>query len=77
MYIDVENLLDVIARHPELEVVRNITANHGTESEISLLCELIAKLYAKVDTLIPPKIETTTSGDENPVPLKSVSSRSR
>ncbi len=74
MYIDVENLHDVIERHPELEVVRNITANHGVESEISLLCELIAKLYAKIDSLIPPKITAETPGD---TVTKSVSSRSR
>ena len=74
MYIDVENLLEVIERHPELEVVRAITANHGTESEISLLCELIAKLYAKIDKLISPSV--TTSSDETPS-VKSVSSRSR
>lgn len=62
MYIDVENLLEVISRHPELETVRSITANHGVESEISQLCELIAKLYAKVDTLIPQKDVTETPG---------------
>lgn len=77
MYIDVENLHDVISRHPELEVVRSITANHGVESEISLLCELIAKLYAKFDTLIPPKVTAETPGDEIPTTVKSVSSRSR
>ena len=74
MYIDVENLLDVVARHPELEVVRKITANHGEESEISLLCELIAKLYAKFDALTSPSV--TPSSDETPT-VKSVSSRSR
>jgi len=76
MYIDVENLHDVISRHPELEVVRSITANHGVESEISLLCELIAKLYAKVDTLISPKVEANTPADVETVTPKSVS-RSR
>lgn len=76
MYIDVENLHDVISRHPELEVVRNITANHGTESEISLLCELIAKLYVKIDALIPPKV-TAETPDEVTTSVKSVSSRSR
>ena len=54
MYINVENLLDLIEKHPELEVVRKITANHGEESEISLLCELIAKAYAKIDALSTP-----------------------
>jgi len=76
MYIDVENLHDVISRHPELEVVRSITANHGVESEISLLCELIAKLYAKVDPLILPKTETSAPADVEPTTPKSVS-RSR
>jgi len=76
MYIDVENLHDVISRHPELEVVRSITANHGVESEISQLCELFAKLYAKVDTLISPKVEATTTADVETVTPKSVS-RSR
>jgi len=75
MYIDVENLHDVISRHPELEVVRNITANHGVESEISLLCELIAKLYAKFDSLTSPSVSTASETTETPV--KSVSSRSR
>jgi len=76
MYIDVENLHDVISRHPELEVVRSITANHGVESEISQLCELFAKLYAKVDTLISPKTETSAPTDVETVTPKSVS-RSR
>ena len=76
MYIDVENLHDVISRHPELEVVRSITANHGVESEISLLCELIAKLYAKVDPLISPKTETSAPIDVETATPKSVS-RSR
>ena len=53
MYIDVPELLELIERHPELEVVRKITANHGEESEISLLCELIAKAYRKIDALTP------------------------
>ena len=61
MYINVENLLELIEAHPELEVVRKITANHGEESEISLLCELIAKAYAKIDALMPSKVPTATS----------------
>jgi hypothetical protein len=77
MYIDVENLHDVISRHPELETVRKITANHGEESEISQLCELIAKLYAKIDSLFPPKVTVETPADENPVSSKTVSSKSR
>lgn len=76
MYINVENLLDVIQRHPELEIVRKITANHGVESEISQLCELFAKLYAKVDSLIPSKV-TAESAEDNTPSIKSVPSRSR
>lgn len=52
MYINVENLLELIEKHPELQTVRDITANHGEQSEISLLCELIAKIYQKLDTLM-------------------------
>lgn len=62
MYINVENLLELCEKHPELEVVRKITANHGEESEISLLCELIAKAYAKIDALTPvSKVATSKS----------------
>lgn len=61
MYINVENLHDLIEAHPELEIVRKITANHGEESEISLLCELIAKLYAKVDMLSPKTTAAVTT----------------
>ena len=53
MYINVENLNELVERHPELQIVRDVTANHGEKSEISQLCELIAKLYAKVDELTP------------------------
>lgn len=60
MYINVENLLELVEKHPELEIVRKITANHGEESEISLLCELIAKVYAKID-LLTPSIDKTPS----------------
>lgn len=60
MYINVDNLLELIEAHPELEIVRKITANHGEESEISLLCELIAKAYAKIDALSPSQ-KTTSS----------------
>lgn len=52
MFIKVENLGELCEKHPELEAVRKITANHGEESEISLLCELIAKLYQRVDSLL-------------------------
>jgi hypothetical protein len=55
MYIHVENLLELCEKHPELEIVRDITANHGEKSEISLLCELIAKLYEKIDSLSSTK----------------------
>ena len=51
MYINVENLNELVERHPELQIVRDVTANHGEKSEISQLCELIAKLYDKVDSL--------------------------
>ena len=63
MYINVDNLLEVIERHPELEIVRNITANHGFESEISQLCELIAKLYVKVDGLMNPSANASVSSE--------------
>lgn len=71
MYINVENLLDLVEKHPELQIVRDITANHGVESEISLLCELIAKLYQKLDTLLP---QSTVSVDSAP---KSASTKAR
>ena len=53
MFIQVENFSELCEKHPELEIVSKITANHGDESEISLLCEVIAKLYAKIDELTP------------------------
>jgi hypothetical protein len=68
-----ENLNELCECHPELETVRKITANHGEESEISLLCELIAKLYAKVDAL-SPKPDTKVM-EETPAKLTSTKSR--
>jgi hypothetical protein len=73
MYINVDNLNELCECHPELEVVRKITANHGEESEISLLCELIAKLYQKVDALMP---KTSANAPEEP-PTKITSAKSR
>ncbi len=68
MYIDVENLHELKDRHPELDEIRNITANHGEKSEISVLCEVICKLYAKIDAIMhPPKEEVTK--------LKNISTR--
>lgn len=66
MYINVENLNELCERHPELEIVRNVTGNHGVESEISLLCELIAKVYQKLDLLTPSK-SVLTPDEEGPV----------
>ena len=55
MYINgVENLLELAEKHPELHEIRDITANHGEKSEISVLCEIICKLYAKIDALSTP-----------------------
>lgn len=51
MYIKVEELLDLCEQYPELQTVRDITANHGEESEISKLCEVIAHLYHRLDNL--------------------------
>jgi hypothetical protein len=73
MYINVENLNELCECHPELEVVRKITANHGEESEISLIVELIAKLYQKVDALTP---KTDTKVTEE-TPARVTSSRTR
>lgn len=50
MYIKVEELVDLCEQYPELQTVRDITANHGEESEISKLCELIAHLYKRLDS---------------------------
>jgi hypothetical protein len=62
MYINVENLNELVEKHPELQTVRDITANHGQESEISLLCELVAKIYQKLDTILPElKTEKVTT----------------
>lgn len=61
MYINVENLLELCEKFPELEIVRKVTANHGEESQISLLCELIAKLYQRFDSLTPSTAKTVTS----------------
>jgi hypothetical protein len=58
MYIDVQNLAELKDKHPELDDIRAITANHGEKSEISVLCEVICKLYAKVDSLLPIKSES-------------------
>ena len=58
MYINVENLLELAEKHPEIHDIRDITANHGEVSEISRLCEVICKLYAKLDALSPA---TTTT----------------
>ena len=51
MYIKVEELVDLCEQYPELQAVRDITANHGEKSEISELCELIAHLYKRLDSL--------------------------
>ncbi len=72
MYIQVDNFNELCECHPELETVRKITARHGEESEISLLCELIAKLYAKVDALTP---KTPNVVEETPAKLTSAKSR--
>jgi hypothetical protein len=72
MYINVENLGELCECHPELETVRKITANHGEESEISLLCELIAKLYQKVDALTP---KTSNAVEEKPERVTTSKSR--
>lgn len=55
MYIKVEELIDLCEQYPELQAVRDITANHGEISEISELCELIAHLYKRLDSLHSPK----------------------
>jgi hypothetical protein len=68
MYIDVENLSELKDRHPELDDIRAITANHGEKSEISVLCEVICKLYAKLDSLLPVK-------SESEVPAKTVTAK--
>ena len=46
-----EELLDLCEQYPELQTVRDITANHGEKSDISELCELIAHLYKRLDAL--------------------------
>ena len=51
MYIKVEKLVDLCEQYPELQTVRDITANHGEKSDISELCELIAHLYQRFDVL--------------------------
>ena len=51
MYINVEELVDLCEQYPELQKVREITANHGEKSDISELCELIAHLYRRLDSL--------------------------
>jgi len=56
MYIKVESLLTLCEKYPELEVVRDITSKHGEESEISLLCELLAKAYERIDALSSPAV---------------------
>lgn len=53
MYIKVEELTDLCEQYPELQIVRDITANHGEKSEISELCELITHLYRRLDNLQP------------------------
>lgn len=73
MYINVENLNELCECHPELETVRKITASHGEESEISLIVELIAKLYQKLDALTP-KTEAKVV-DEAPAKLTSAKSK--
>ena len=51
MYINVEELIDLCEQYPELQKVREITANHGEKTDISELCELIAHLYRRLDAL--------------------------
>jgi hypothetical protein len=51
MYIKVEELVDLCEQYPELHIIRDVTANHGEESEISKLCEVIAHLYKRLDSL--------------------------
>ena len=80
MYINVENLNELCECHPELETVRKITASHGEESEISLIVELIAKLYQKLDAL-SQKFDTFTPKSEvkplEETPTKLTPARSR
>ena len=51
MYINVQELIDLCEQYPELEKVREITANHGEKNDISELCELIAHLYRHLNSL--------------------------
>lgn len=55
MHIEVDELSDLCEQYPELQAVRDITANHGEKSEISEICELIAHLYKRLDSLQSPK----------------------
>lgn len=57
MFITDVDVAALVEKHPELQIIRDITANHGEKSEISELCQIIAHLYAKVDALTP----TTTA----------------
>ena len=53
MHINVDNFHELCEKHSELQLINNITAKHGEESEISQLCEVIAHLYAKIEALTP------------------------
>lgn len=61
MYIKVEEIVDLCEQYPELQAVRDITANHGEKSEISEICELIAHLYKRLDALQSPKTSNVKS----------------
>lgn len=62
MYIKVEELVDLCEQYPELQAVRDITANHGEKSEISEICELIAHLYRRLDNSHPKTTANVKSG---------------
>lgn len=51
MHINDVNVLELLETHPEIQKLRDITANHGEENDITRLCEVIAHLFAKIDAL--------------------------
>lgn len=51
MNIKVEEFADLCETYSELKTIDAITAKHGEKSEISELCEVIAHLYRRLDSL--------------------------
>lgn len=54
MFIDVDNLNDLADRYPELKPVVAVSDKYGEANDVTVLCEAIAKLAARIDKASAP-----------------------